>query len=224
MRQGDATSLPQSVQGSGRPARQATTLFAADVASCEKKRRMRNGSHRLIAHPGIPQGLEFVRDVRVAPEPAAQEIPVPMQAAAAMLAPVPGIDLDACREDLPARLASHAIAHPTIQIAMDATQKLPRRILSPAAEAVVAGRNASALARATDAGIATPARPSAENPRGEELMAAVEVVTHDPPSALFLTLEELFSSTLAANADRDAPVDDAIRAVLARARPAGATP
>ena len=54
-------------------------------------------------------------------------------------------------------------------------------------------------------------------------MAAAETMTGDQPSAPFLALEGLFPAILATNAEWHAQVDDAIRADLACARPAGAT-
>ena len=54
-------------------------------------------------------------------------------------------------------------------------------------------------------------------------MAAAETMTGDQPSAPFLALEGLFPALRATNAEWRAPVDDGIRAGLARSRPAGAT-
>ena len=208
----------------GRPAwDKAGAVFTRDVAPYEKmKLRMLNGSHTLIAHLGILHGLEFVRDVMAVPELAAQ-VRAHMQAAAATLDPVPGIDLDAYRDDLLARFANPAIAHRTVQIAMDTTQKLPQRILSPAADALAAGGDAAAFARATGAWIAALAhRQDADDPRRDELMAAVRAMPEDRPSEPFFRLEGLFPEALAANAPWRAQVDAAIRADLASARPSGA--
>ena len=209
----------------GRPAwEKAGAVFTSDVAPYEKmKLRMLNGSHTLIAHLGILHGLEFVRDVMAVPELAAQ-VRAHMQAAAATLDPVPGIDLDAYRDDLLARFANPAIAHRTVQIAMDTTQKLPQRILSPAADTLAAGGDAAAFARATGAWIAALAhRGEADDPRRDELMAAVRAMPEDRPSEPFFRLEGLFPDALVANAGWRAQVDAAIRADLAQARPSGAT-
>lgn len=55
-------------------------------------------------------------------------------------------------------------------------------------------------------------------------MAAAETMTGAQPSTPFPALEALFPAILAINAEWRAPVDDAIRADLARTQPAGATP
>lgn len=208
----------------GRPAwDKAGAVFARDVAPYEKmKLRMLNGSHTLIAHLGILHGLEFVRDVMAVPALAA-EVRAHMQAAAATLDPVPGIDLAAYRDDLLARFANPAIAHRTVQIAMDTTQKLPQRILSPAADALAAGDNAAAFARATGAWIAALAhRRDADDPRRDELMGAVRAMPEDRPSAPFFRLGGLFPATLAGHPEWRAQVDAAIRADLAQVRHSGA--
>jgi fructuronate reductase len=74
-----------------------------------------------------------------------------MNAAAATLDPVPGIDLQAYADELIARFANKAIAHRTYQIAMDGTQKLPQRLLEPATEALAHGTKAETYAIAVAA-------------------------------------------------------------------------
>lgn len=197
----------------GRPEwEEAGAIFVTDVAPYEKmKLRMLNGAHTLTAHLGILNGLEHVRDVMAVPHLAAQ-IRAHMEAAAATLDPVPGIDLAAYRDDLLARFANPAIAHRCIQIAMDTTQKLPQRILSPAVDALAAGSDAAAFARATAAWIAALERgPRASDPRATELEAAVAAMRPDAPSAPFFALAGLFPDTLTSNTAWRALVDDAVR-------------
>jgi len=110
-------------------------LFVDDVAPYEKmKLRLLNGSHSLLAYAGFLAGHAHVRDV-MADADLVTLIDRHMRAAARTLSPVPGVDLDAYAKDLRARFANPAIAHQTYQIAMDGTQKLPQRLLEPAAEA-----------------------------------------------------------------------------------------
>jgi fructuronate reductase len=61
-----------------------------------------------------------------------------LAAAAGTLPGLAGIDLGAYARALQERFANPAIAHETYQIAMDGSEKLPQRLLAPAAE--VAGR------------------------------------------------------------------------------------
>lgn len=196
----------------GRPAWEAAgAIFVQDVAPYEKmKLRMLNGAHTLTAHLGILHGLDCVRDVMALPALAAQ-VRAHMEAAAATLDPVPGIDLAAYQGDLLARFANPAIAHRNVQIAIDTTQKLPQRILSPALDARAAGFDAAAFARATGAWIAALAhRGTADDPRAGELMAAVAAMPRDAPSAPFFALAGLFPDALAHDPAWRAAVDAAI--------------
>ncbi len=137
---------------SGRPAWEAGgALFVADVTPYEKmKLRMLNGAHSLIAYLGVLAGHEFVRDAMADPALAAL-VRRHVRAAATTLDPVPGIDLDAYADQLAARFANRAIAHRTRQIAMDGTQKLPQRLVQPAAETLARGGEAETYALAVAA-------------------------------------------------------------------------
>ncbi len=109
-------------------------LFVPDVLPFEAmKLRMLNGAHSLLAYAGFGAGYETVseamQDASLAGLAERQ-----MTAAARTLPPLPGIDLDAYRNDLLARFRNPAIRHLTYQIAMDGTQKLPPRIFAALAE------------------------------------------------------------------------------------------
>ncbi|AEQ52621.1 mannitol dehydrogenase family protein [Pelagibacterium halotolerans] len=119
--------------GNGRPDwHLAGAVMAHDVAPYERmKLRMLNGAHSLIAYAGFLAGHDNVRDAMTDPA-LVRRVETHMRAAAQSLDPVPGIDLDAYRSALLARFANRAIAHPTYQIAMDGTQKLPPRIFETA--------------------------------------------------------------------------------------------
>ncbi|MBD9525661.1 mannitol dehydrogenase family protein [Paracoccus sp. PAR01] len=196
----------------GRPAwDKAGAVMVANVEPYENmKLRMLNGAHTLIAHLGILNGLEHVRDVMAVPKLAAQAR-AHMLAAQATLAPVPGIDLDRYRDDLLARFANPAIAHRNIQIAMDSTQKLPQRILMPAVDALEAGQDITPFARVTGAWIAATAkRRDADDPRRAELLAAVAAMTDGDPAGPFLDLPGLFPPVLADSATWRAAVNAAV--------------
>lgn len=124
----------------GRPAWEAGgALFVRDVAAYEKmKLRMLNGAHSMLAYAGHLAGHAFVRDV-MGDTDLALLVERHMQEAARTLDPVPGIDLARYASELRDRFANPAIAHRTYQIAMDGTQKLPQRLLEPAAAALERG-------------------------------------------------------------------------------------
>ena len=136
----------------GRPDWEAGgAIFAADVAPYEKmKLRMLNGAHSMLAYSGFIAGHAYVRDVMADP-PLAKLVARHMDAAAATLDPVPGVDLAQYARDLQARFANPAIAHQTYQIAMDGTQKLPQRLVEPAIATLRAGRPLDAYAFAAAA-------------------------------------------------------------------------
>ena len=114
-------------------------LFVDDVSPYETmKLRMLNGSHSLIAYAGYVAGHRYVRDVMAQPT-FAPLVARHLVAAASTLEPLPGIDLHVYGEDLQARFRNPAIAHETYQIAMDGSEKLPQRTLTPAAEVLARG-------------------------------------------------------------------------------------
>ena len=183
----------------GRPAWEAGgALFVADVEPYEKmKLRLLNGSHSLIAYLGQLHGLDHVRDVMAVPAHVAR-VRAHMEAAAATLDPVPGIDLAAYRAQLVARFANPAMAHRTVQIAMDGTQKLPQRIFAPAVEALASGGDADAFAYVTALWLAYVRRMGPVNdPRAAELAAAES----EGGSAPFFALPGLFPAQLVTSTD-----------------------
>jgi len=173
---------------SGRPAWEAAgALFVRDVEPYEKmKLRLLNGAHSTIAYLGQLAGLDYVRDVMAVPHYRSQ-VRQYMDAAARTLDPVPGIDLEAYREQLMQRFANPTIAHRTRQIAMDGSQKLPQRIFAAAVDDLAAGRDGAMFAYATAVWIAYVLQtPDVEDPRRQEMKAAAtEAIHNDGPSAFF---------------------------------------
>ena len=177
----------------GRPAWETGgAIFVDDVAPYERmKLRMLNGTHSMAAYTGFLSGRRYVRDV-MADEALAQLVARHLRAAAGTLAPLAGIDLDDYARALAERFANPAIAHETYQIAMDGTEKLPQRLLAPAAELAARGGDLRPFAFAvaawmryalgrTDAGEAFTLR----DPRENEIARAVaggEDARRDRPS------------------------------------------
>lgn len=116
-----------------RPAwEQAGVQFVDDVAPFEDmKLRMLNGAHSLIAYLGAVTGLSAVRDVMQ--EPVYRTlVDRHMRFAAETLEGVDAADSDNYRAQLLMRFENPAIDHRCLQIAMDGSQKMPQRILTPA--------------------------------------------------------------------------------------------
>ncbi|SDU18897.1 mannitol dehydrogenase family protein [Stappia sp. ES.058] len=137
---------------SGRPDWAAGgAIFARDVRPYElMKLRMLNGTHSLIAYAGFLSGMTYVRDVMSDPSMATL-VRRHLAAAAATLPLLDGVDFDAYGDDLMHRFSNPHLAHETYQIAMDGTEKLPQRILSPAMEALDRGQSLTPYAFATAA-------------------------------------------------------------------------
>ncbi|THH34782.1 mannitol dehydrogenase family protein [Aliishimia ponticola] len=136
----------------GRPDWEAGgAVFVDDVRPYElMKLRMLNGAHSMLAYAGHLAGHVHVRDVMTDPD-LSLLVERQMCAAQATLPVVEAVDLDMYRADLLDRFRNTAIAHATVQIAMDGTQKLPQRIFAPALDAMRAGQDLGPYAFATAA-------------------------------------------------------------------------
>lgn len=186
----------------------AGALMVEEVSAYEKmKLRMLNGAHSLLAYLGYIGGYEFIRDVMDDAGLAALARRH-MNAAAATLDPVPGIDLEAYADELIARFANKAIAHRTYQIAMDGTQKLPQRLVEPATEALADGSKAETYAIAVAAwmryalGVGRNGeRYELRDPRAAEIAALLADVPHNggAVSKALFGLPGLFPSSLTGN-------------------------
>lgn len=186
----------------------AGATLVGDVGPYETmKLRMINGAHTLLVCLGVVAGLDHVRDVMADPLLAAL-VRRHMDRAAETLEAVPGVDFAAYADRICRRFAEPAIAHATRQIAMDTTQKLPQRILTPAVEARAAGRDATTFAltvaawmrlclgRREDGSVFT-----LDDPRAEEIAAALTGRDRDAATialALF-ALPGLFPEALLAD-------------------------
>jgi fructuronate reductase len=203
----------------GRPRWEAGgALFVTDVEPYERmKLRLLNGAHSLIAYLGQNRGLAYVRDV-MAEQRYRELVRAHMREAMATLGPVPVIDLHSYCDALIARFANTAIAHATSQIAMDGTQKLPQRLLMPAAEARRAGREARSFARAVAQWMHyCCSRDAIDDPRQAELLAAAEASRQcsDGISGPFVELPGLFPETLREDRSWRTLLDDELASLRA---------
>ncbi|WP_152047547.1 mannitol dehydrogenase family protein [Aureimonas psammosilenae] len=129
----------------GRPDWNAT--FVEDVEPFElMKLRLLNGSHSTLAYLGYLAGHETVADAMGAPGFEALLRGLMRDEASPTLAPLPGFDLSAYRDQLLARFRNPALRHRTWQIAMDGSQKLPQRLLGTIRDRLAANQPFDRLA------------------------------------------------------------------------------
>ena len=204
----------------GRPAWEAWgALFVDDVAPYERmKLRMLNGAHSMLAYAGFLAGHEHVRGVMRDPD-LAHLVRRHIAAAAATLAPLPGIDFEEYGRALVDRFANPAIAHRTYQIAMDGTEKLPQRIGAPALDALRSGGDVRPFAFATAAwaryciGVAEDGAPfDLRDPRQQRIAELVGAADGDADRLVhgLLALQDVFPDQLAAS-----PFAESMREILA---------
>ncbi len=185
----------------GRPRWEAGgALFVDDVEPYEKmKLRLLNGSHSMMAYLGQMKGLTYIRDVIAVPE-YHHAVRRHMAAVLETLDPVPGVDLAAYQDQLIERFSNPGVAHLTRQVAMDGSQKLPPRIMTPAVEELSRGKDASAFAYVAAIWLSYLMKVEDINdPRAAELKAAAARSTPDDPSAPFFELPGLFPQALVEN-------------------------
>lgn len=126
----------------GRPAWElAGATFTDCVAPFESmKLRLLNASHSAFAYLGFLAGHHYIHQVAAVPEFVGFMRRLMAEEVTPTLAVPAGVDLAAYREALVARFANPALQHPTQQIAMDGSQKLPQRILGTLRDNLAAGR------------------------------------------------------------------------------------
>ena len=128
----------------GRPALEASGAeFVADVEPFEHmKLRLLNGAHTAIAAIGQIAGLETVSDTYSDPR-VQRFIDLYWRQAAETLDPI--VNAADYVEGLRPRFANPALKHRTMQIASDASQKMPQRILAPLHDLLAQRKDADAL-------------------------------------------------------------------------------
>lgn len=183
--------------------------LTTSVASWEEaKLRLLNGAHSGIAYLGGLAGLEFVDQVVALPEGRAF-VEALWDESETTLSPPPGLDIAAYRTELMARFANPALLHRTQQIAMDGSQKLPQRLLTPIASRLKAGQSVATLALAVaawmrwQAGADDQGRPHAiDDPLAALLRdRLIGVSTTESRVAALLSIEAIFPAELAGQAE-----------------------
>jgi fructuronate reductase len=184
----------------------AGAMFVTDVKPYEEmKLRMLNGAHSMLAYAGFLAGCTHVSDVMENPVLNAL-VRRHLTAAAATLPQLEGVDFADYADALIARFSNPHLHHQTYQIAMDGTEKLPQRILAPAADALAAGQPLDPFAFAvaawmrytlgtTDAGDSYALR----DPREDELAKLTRNQTSEAIVTNLASLPGLFPQALAQN-------------------------
>ena len=134
----------------GRPAwERGGTRFVAEAAPWETlKLRMVNGAHSAIAYLSALAGWKTVDEALRQPALRSYLEALMREEIEPTLPALPGLELAAYRERLLQRFANPALAHRTLQIAMDGSQKIPQRWLHTLRERLDRGQSVDRLALA----------------------------------------------------------------------------
>jgi len=209
---------------SGRPKWEAGgAVFVDDVAPYEHmKLTMLNGAHSMMAYAGFLLGRKYVRDV-MAHADLATLVERHLTSAAALLAPLPGIDFGDYGVALIDRFANPTIAHETYQIASDGSQKMPQRVFEPALNALASDQTVRPFAFATamwmrfcigrtDRGDAYEIR----DPRSDELNQAASLPGRNAVEiiAAFNELPSLIPRALKSNKKWNTELESALSDIL----------
>lgn len=209
----------------GRPRwEDAGALMVGDVHAYElMKLRCLNGAHSSLAYLGAVAGIATVSEAMAEPLLAAFLRRLWTQDVIPTLPPVPGIDLPGYTAQLEERFRNPAIRHRLLQIAMDGSQKLPQRLLRPAAERLAQGKVPAAIALAVAAWMRfllgedeTGGSHAIDDPMGTKLAEVARGAGRDADalSTALFALPEVFDPSLAAHAGFRAAVRDALAVLL----------
>jgi fructuronate reductase len=119
----------------------AGVRFVSDAQPWETlKLRMVNGAHSTIAYLSVLAGWKTVDEAMAQPALRAHVEALMREEIEPTLPPLPGLNLAEYRERLLQRFANPALAHRTLQIAMDGSQKIPQRWLNTVRGRLAAGQ------------------------------------------------------------------------------------
>ena len=190
-----------------RPAWEAAgAQFTKDVAPYElMKLRILNGAHSTLAYLGALSGYATIAETVADDELLSVARNLINEDAIPALAPPDGTDLAAYGDEVLARFGNPALAHRTVQVAMDGSQKLPLRLLGTVRDNLRAGRHPRYATCGVAAWMAYLASPNArggmplpiDDPLADRLAAAARGRTE--PAAIvdgLLGLTEIFGEDL----------------------------
>ena len=180
------------------PYEDAGVQVVADVEPYElMKLRLLNASHQAMAYPGILAGYTYVHEVCQQALYADFLMDYMVEEATPTLLPVPGIDLDAYRQELIVRFASPAVRDTLLRLAFDASERIPKFLLPVVRDRLAQGGDISRSALVVAAWAAylegrteTGTPVGVADQRRDLLQDAVRRETDDPLA--FIGLREVF--------------------------------
>ena len=124
----------------------AGALVVPDVKPYElMKIRLLNGSHSALSYPAYMLGIRKVHEAAADPLIRSFIRGRYMEEITRTLPPVPGMDLDAYKDELIARFANPYIADTILRLASDGSKKIANAILRPLEESLEKGYEVSAI-------------------------------------------------------------------------------
>lgn len=194
-------------------------LWVEDAAPFDAmKLRLLNAVHSAIACLGQVAGYEFIWQAAADPLFSAYAVRLQQELLATVPA-TPGYDQEGYIAAILPRLSNRALPHRTSQVASDSSEKLPIRLLAPAAERLAAGQESPLIAIAVAAwmrqviGVTDDGKSYAlSDPMADELGAAARSAGRDAGklSAALFAIERIFPAPLRENR----PFADAVRQAL----------
>ncbi len=194
----------------GRPAwESAGAVFSAEVTAYERlKLRVLNGVHSTLAYLGALAGCATIAEAIELPGMRGYLREMIARDVAPTLTPPAGVDVAEYAGSVLHRFGNPATLHRTLQIAMDGSQKLPQRLLAPAADRRAAGAQPDLLALALAgwlrfaAGVADDGSSLPLNdPLAAEIRAALDTAGGDPKAIVraVFALDTIVPAALAAD-------------------------
>lgn len=192
-----------------RPAwEKAGAILTDDVSPYERaKLRILNASHSLLAYLGALKGYPTIAEAAADPVLRAAAVKMVSSDILPTLEEPAGLCLEQYGPSVLARFANPKLAHTTVQVAMDGSQKLPNRILGTVADRLAVGETPLGLALSVAAWITfisstlAAGGPILDDPLAERLQTAVgppDALSGDPAAAVERLQEigEVFSTEL----------------------------
>jgi len=123
------------------PLEEVGVQFVQDVHPYEAmKLRLLNASHQALAYLGYLCGYRLVHEVMGDPQFQTYIARLMDEEVTPLLAPVPGVDLEAYKRTLIERFANPKIRDQVLRLCQDASSRMPKFLLPSIAEALAAGR------------------------------------------------------------------------------------
>jgi len=201
-------------------------VLTDDVGPYERaKLRLLNGTHSLVAYAGALAGHATIADAVADPAIAEHARRYLFDDALPTLVAPAGLDLRAYGEQILERFANPHTGHTTAQVAMDGTQKIPIRWGGVLADRLAAGTVPHGVTPALAAWAVyvrerVLAGERVDDPRADELAAAVRAASAAGGDAVVRSLLALPGLLLPATLDRPGLVDE----IVVRARALGWAP